>query len=75
MSVKNLKIYRDNQEELVTLQEEYRMIGHDTQLGRGVLTVFALRRKKQKPKAEDGNQPRNKRAESHAKDKQKKTRN
>lgn len=77
MAIKNLKIYRDSQEELKRLREEYTMIGYDTHLGNGVLTVFTLRRRKQKPKQTDDGKnekvTRNKRAESHANDRQKKS--
>lgn len=49
MKVKNLRIYTGD---LERLREEYTMIGFDTSLDAGVLTVYTIRRKKEK-KAED----------------------
>lgn len=49
MKVKNLRIYRGD---LATLQEEYTLLGFDTSLDGGVLTVYTIRRKKPKDKAE-----------------------
>jgi hypothetical protein len=45
MKVRNLKIYTGD---LATLQEEYTQLGFDTSLDNGVLTVYALKRKKAK---------------------------
>lgn len=68
MKATNQKIYSDDAGELTRLQEEFRdYLGRDTDLRDGVLTVFAIRRKKPKAKKDD-KQPRNKRAESHSKD-------
>ena len=61
--VRNLRIYQP-QDALVILRQEYLDIGFDVQLDPGVLTVFALRRKKVKKK--DEKPVRNKRAEKHA---------
>jgi hypothetical protein len=63
MKPKNLKIYRGD---LVTLREEYTMIGFDTSLDDGVLTVYTLKRKKPKSTDDKAKPVRNKRAESHA---------
>jgi hypothetical protein len=49
MKVKNLRIYTGD---LVTLQEEYTALGFDTSLDAGILTVYTIRRKKEK-KVED----------------------
>jgi hypothetical protein len=45
MKVKNLRIYSGD---LATLQEEYTALGFDTSLDAGVLTVYTVRRKKEK---------------------------
>lgn len=45
MKPKNKKIYTGN---LPVLQEEYTMLGFDTSLDNGVLTVYTIRRKKEK---------------------------
>lgn len=45
MKPKNKKIYTGD---LVTLQEEYTSMGFDTSLDAGVLTVYTVRRKKEK---------------------------
>lgn len=53
MKVRNKKIYSTDAEYLKTIQEEYEMIGFDTQLSRGTLIVFALKRRGKKKKRED----------------------
>lgn len=45
MKIKNKKIYTGD---LKTLQEEYTMLGFDTSLDNGVLTVYTIRRKREK---------------------------
>lgn len=45
MKIKNLRLYRGD---LVTLRDEYTQMGFDTSLDNGVLTVYAIRRKKAK---------------------------
>ncbi len=66
MAVNNKHIYSDNQDELKTLREEYAMIGFDTTLESGKLTVYALKRKKpKKKKDEDEKSVRDKRTEKY----------
>lgn len=67
MRIRNKRIYSLDREYLTTLREEYTLLGFDTKLERGVLTIYALKRKKikrDKPEKE----PRNKRAEKHSRD-------
>lgn len=47
---RNLRIYNTDPEVLATLRSEYIMLGFDTSLENGCLTVYALRRKKPKKK-------------------------
>lgn len=69
MRATNQKVYSDDRATLVRLQEEFRdYIGRDTELSDGVLTVFAIRRKKPKKRDDKDKGPRNKRAESHGRD-------
>ena len=70
MKIKNKRIYSTDREYISRLKDEYRMLGFDTDEGRGgMLTIFALRRKKVKKKKEEKEkEPRNKRAEKHARD-------
>ena len=46
MKAKNRRIYSKDKEVLVTLREEYIMLGFDTSLDEGCLTVYTLPRKK-----------------------------
>lgn len=62
---KNLHIYNKDQEVLVTLRAEYIMLGFDTELESGHLTVLTRKRKKVKKKEKEKTE-RNKRAESAA---------
>lgn len=48
MKVRNKRIYASQGYDLKTLKEEYEAAGFDTALARGVLTVFALKRRKPK---------------------------
>lgn len=66
MKPRNRRIYSADQEYLATIRAEYIMLGFDTSLDNGVLTVYALPRKRKKSKAEKKKAARNKRAESAA---------
>lgn len=69
MRIKNRRIYSRDQEFLVKLREEYTLYGGwDTKLEQGCLTIFAYKQKRPKKKKEDEKEPRNKRAERHARD-------
>lgn len=66
---RNKRIYSTNREMLVTLREEFIMLGFDTRLDPGMLTIFTLpRRRKRKRKDEKVKEARNKHAEKHARD-------
>lgn len=64
MRVRNKHLYSTDQELLVTLRQEYIMLGFFTTLERGHLVVHA-RRPPRKAKKEHDKTPRNKRAEKH----------
>lgn len=69
MRPRNKRIYSLDKEYLTRLREEYTLLGFDTSLERGMLTVYALpRKRKRKKKDERDHEPRNKRAEKHARD-------
>jgi hypothetical protein len=59
---RNLRIYNTDQVRLAELRSEYISLGFDTELERGILTVFTRKRKPKRVKAVKGE--RNKRAES-----------
>lgn len=63
---KNMRIYNTDPMVLATLREEYILLGFDTSIERGCLTVYTRKRKKPSKKKQDKkNKPeRNKRAES-----------
>lgn len=61
MKPRNKRIYNLNQEVLVTLREEYIMLGFDTSIEPGCLTIYARKRKKKKEDKEK--RERNKRSE------------
>lgn len=52
MKVRNKRIYSENFEYLKTIRQEYTDIGFDTSFDSGVLTVYALKRKRKKVKPE-----------------------
>ena len=53
MKPKNKKIYHQSQEVLTTLRSEYIMLGFDTELENGCLTVFTLPKKKKRSRHEN----------------------
>jgi len=48
MKARNKRFYSTDREYLVTLRQEYIMLGFDTSLEDGVLTIYTYRRKQRK---------------------------
>lgn len=65
--VKNKRIYNTDPEVLATLRAEYILLGFDTSLEDGCLTIYTRKRKKPKGQKRDKVE-RNKRTEKHNKD-------